>query len=63
MVMSPPGLPGAAFGPAMNLSSDMDTSRTELDIAVMPSVSALGFLCGQLPAARQFGFGRLFRSK
>jgi hypothetical protein len=41
----------------------MDMKRTKLDMAVIPFLSALGFLGGQLPAARQFGFGRIFRSK
>lgn len=32
-------------------------------MAIIPSVSALAFLGGRLPAARQLGFGRIFRSK
>ena len=42
----------------------LDLIMPELDgaeVAVIPSVSALGFLGGQLPAARQFGFGRILR--
>ena len=32
-------------------------------MAVIPFVSALGFLGGQLPAARQLGFGRIFQEQ